>query len=579
MCAACCPGVAALTRGALGNLTIPAFAPATVSCDEADGMEQAGRMVILRGGPIITLDDDNPVGEALAIRGGAIVGVGTLTEIKRHYTQGAEIVDLEGRAVLPGFVEPHVHVLESALAKAGMLVETGMLADSGRLAETGTDQGDTRSARVPESASAEGACHPASVKRVSPESVEGERPPAPAAAGIAREAIGELFEREPERVAEIGARMLRELAMRGCTTVYDTGIGLLAGAAEHRLLHALARAPDAPVRVRGAFVPELAAALGATPGGGDERYDVVGISYWADGSIQDFAAALGEPYLNDRGSGALTHEGEELCAAMRRWHDAGWQLVVHADGDRATEQVLRCYEALADSGMLAESVATERSPGGGGQVGVSRRSDVPVVAGGLERLGGPGHTGGSGRAGVEVADRMARLPHRIEHFAVVHDEQIARAAALGISVSHTINQIYYLGQRLRDEVLGRERAAQVHSLRRDFDHGLLSSCHSDSPAAPVDPCLALRTATTRLMRDSDDVLGPFQQLKLEEALRTLTVHPAQQVLLGDRVGALRPGMLADLVVLDRDPRAVAPERLHELRVLETWLGGRRQRWG
>ena len=81
------------------------------------------------------------------------------------------------------------------------------------------------------------------------------------------------------------------------------------------------------------------------------------------------------------------------------------------------------------------------------------------------------------------------------------------------------------------------------------------------------------------MRDSDDVLGPFQQLTLDEALRTLTVNPARQVLLGDRVGMLRPGMLADLVVLDRDPRDVAPERLHELRVIETWLGGRRQRWG
>ena len=76
-----------------------------------------------------------------------------------------------------------------------------------------------------------------------------------------------------------GACALRELAMRGCTTVYDAGIGQLAGAAEHRLLGALARAPDAPVRVRGAFTPELATALGVAPGAGDEHYDVVGISY------------------------------------------------------------------------------------------------------------------------------------------------------------------------------------------------------------------------------------------------------------------------------------------------------------
>jgi predicted amidohydrolase YtcJ len=464
MCAVRCPGVTTTFARWIENLTIPTFAPPALPGDCPPGAvarepePERGRPVILRGGPILTLDEANPVGEALAIRGATIVDVGSLTEIKRHYTPGTEIVDLEGHAVLPGFVEPHVHVLASALAVAGIAAEE-----------------------------------------------------APA-----------LFEDELERVAEIGARMLRELAMRGCTTAYDPGIGLLAGAAEHRLLEALARAPDAPVRIRGAFTPELAAALGVAPGDGDERYDVVGISYWADGALESFAAALEEPYLNGHGSGALLHEELELCEALRAWHDAGWQLVVHAGGDRATEQALRCLEALADGDLTR---------------------------------------------------------HRIERFAVVSDEQIARAAALGISVSHAINEVYYEGERLRDEILGPERAAHVHSLRRDLEHGLSSSCHSDSPSVPVDPCLALRTATTRLMRDSDDVLGPFQQLKLDEALRTVTVNPARQVLLGDRVGVLRTGMLADLVVLDRDPRDVAPERLHELRVIETWLGGGRQRWG
>ncbi len=459
---ASCPGVAALVRGVLGNLAVPAFAPTVAPADVGARFSRTPepeRAVILRGGPILTVDDANPVGEALAIRGSTILGVGSLTEVKRHYTPGTEIVDLEGHAVLPGFVEPHVHVLKSALA----------------------------------------------------------------AADIAEDDAAGLLEDAPERVAELGARALRDLAMRGCTTVYDPGIGLLGGVAEHELLRSLARAPEAPVRLRGAFTPELAAALGASPGGGDERYDVVGIAHWADGPVQDFAAALGEPYLNGRGAGTLLHEEDELREAMRVWHDAGWQLVVHASGDRAIEQALRCYAAI-----LAEGRPDAR--------------------------------------------------HRIEHFTLAADEQIVQAAALGLSVSHTIDDVYFWGEAFRDHVLGPERAARVHSLRRNLEQGLASSCHSDSPLYPVDPCLTLRTATTRLMRDSDDVLGPFQQLKLDEALRTLTRNPADHVLLGGRVGSLRPGMLADLVVLDRDPREVAPERLHELRVLETWLGGRRQRW-
>ncbi len=486
----------------------------------APGDAYPERAVILRGGPILTMDDARPVGEALAIRGSTILGVGSLTEVKRHYTPGTEIIDLAGHAVLPGFVEPHVRVLESALS----------------------------------------------------------------AAGIEPDAAAVLCEEEPERIAALGARALRELAMRGCTTVYDTGIGRLAGAAEHRLLGALARAADAPVRVRGAFTPELATALGAAPGVGDERYHVVGISYRADGAIENFAAALGEPYLNGHGGGVLAHEEAELCEAMRAWHRAGWQLVVHSDGDLATEQVLRCFEAI-----LAE-VPAAGAPGVGGAGVGAPGVGAPAVgapAAGAPAAGAPARgapargapaRGAPGVGGAGVGVPAARGPHRIAHFTVVSDEQIARAAALGLSVSHAINQVYYLGERLRDQVLGPERAAHIHSLRRDLEHGLLSSCHSEIPSASIDPCLALRTATTRLMRDSDDVLGPFQQLTLEEALCTLTVNPARQVLLGERVGVLRPGMLADLVVLDRDPREVAPERLHELRVIETWLGGRRQRW-
>jgi predicted amidohydrolase YtcJ len=469
MCIACSPGVAALAPGASANLSVSAFAPPGGISESVEGPPAAEpeRAVILRGGPILTVDDADSVVEALAIRGSTILEMGSLTEIKRHYTSATEIVDLEGRAVLPGFVEPHVHLLASALA----------------------------------------------------------------AAGIPRESAARLLRDEPDRIVQIAADTLRGLARRGCTTVYDTGIGLLAGVAEHELLRALARAPDAPLRVRGAFTPELATSLGATPGFGDERYDVVGIAYWADGPIEECAAALDEPYLNGRGSGELVHEEAQLREAMRAWHRAGWQLVAHANGDRAVGQVLRCYEAIL--GMGGPSVANHA---------------------------------------------MSGIRHRIEHVTLAREEQVARAAALGVAVSHTINQVYCLGQTLRDEVLGAERAACVHALRRELEQDLASSCHSCSPAYPVDPCLALRTATTRLMRDSEDVLGPFQQLTLREALRTVTCNAADHVLLGHHVGSLRPGMFADLVVLDRDPRAVSPERLHELRVLETWLGGRRQRW-
>ncbi|HEY2767441.1 MAG TPA: amidohydrolase family protein [Solirubrobacteraceae bacterium] len=455
MYSACSPGIAAFARGVLGNLASPSFAPAGASIvggGSAGIRAGAERAVILRGGPILTVDEACPVAEAIAIRGSRILAVGSATEVKRHFTPATEILDLEGRAVLPGFVESDVNVLGSALA--------------------GSDG-------------------------------------------------PHLLSDDPGRVAELGAAKLREFAARGCTTVYDTSVGRVAGAAEHELLGALARAPDAPVRVRGALVPQLARAIDAAPRSGDERYDVIGIAYWADGPVHVGAAALSEPYLDGSGAGGLNHADDELCAAMRSWQRAGWQLIVHASGDRAGEQALRCFEEILEH-----------------------------------------------RPAMDVR-------HRIDGFALASDEQVARAAALGLSLSHAIDHVYFWGEDLRDHRLGPERAGRLHSILREVEQEICSSCHS---GRQVDPLLSVRTAMTRLMRDSDDVLGPFQQLDLEQALSTVTRNPARQALLGERVGMLRAGMLADLVVLDRDPREVAPERLHELRVLETWLGGRRQRW-
>ncbi|HEY3828170.1 MAG TPA: amidohydrolase [Solirubrobacteraceae bacterium] len=560
----------------LGNLAAPSFAPAglAASAGVAVGGHGGGeRSVILRGGPILTVDDAQPVAEAIAIRGSRILGVGSATDVKRHYTAATEILDLEGRAVLPGFVEPHVHVLMSALAAHWWLDVTPLVLPSKERVLAAVRESAGRGGRAgwvvgfgydparlppdyPELTASEldeaagvvptvlvnqsGHIAYANHAALAAAGI-GESTPDPAAGSYGRDEEGQLtgivyeapaiqvlVEKVPQptqaEVAQMGARTLREFAARGCTTIYDAGIGVLAGVADHELLRSLAQAPDAPLRVRGAFTPQLARALGVAPGGGDERYDVVGIKYWADGSTQGFTAALNEPYLGGRGRGRLNYEEGELCEELRAWHRAGWQLVVHSNGDRANEQVLRCFEEILS------------------------------------------------------AEPPAEVHHRIEHFTVASDEQAARAAALGLSLSHTINHIYYWGESFRDHVLGPERAAHIHALLRDVEHEICSSCHSDSPVSPVDPLLCMRTAATRLMRDSDDVLGPFQQLDLAQALRTVTRNPARQVLLGDRVGSLRAGMLADLVVLDRDPREVAPERLHELQVQETWLGGRRQLW-
>jgi predicted amidohydrolase YtcJ len=113
-------------------------------------------------------------------------------------------------------------------------------------------------------------------------------------------------------------------------------------------------------------------------------------------------------------------------------------------------------------------------------------------------------------------------------------------------------------------------------LASDFAFDLLVSLHSDAPATPVEPLQYVQTAVTRTIRGGREVLGPDQRVTVDQALKTVTLYPAYQSFLDDKVGSLEVGKLADLVVLDRNPRAVDPFEIGKIAVLETYIGGAMQ---
>ena len=249
------------------------------------------------------------------------------------------------------------------------------------------------------------------------------------------------------------------------------------------------------------------------------------IKFWADGSTQGFTAAVQEPYLNaaTNGSGALNYKTEDLYSLMGAWLKKGWQLIVHSNGDAATAQVLGIYEDL---------FAAHR-------------------------------------------ERDMCLMHRIEHFTVTTPEQVKHAARLGLGVGQTIGHVYYWGQTFRDWVLGPKRAARIDPIREDAEAGLVFSLHSDSPVTNLDPLLYLRTAVTRQMYGSEEVLGPEQRVDLQTALRGVTTNAAAHCAMGNVIGSLEVGKSADFVILEKDPREVDAVDLHLIGVSETWFQGRR----
>ena len=167
--------------------------------------------------------------------------------------------------------------------------------------------------------------------------------------------------------------------------------------------------------------------------------------------------------------------------------------------------------------------------------------------------------------------------HRIEHGGLFPPDEMERAARLGLTPSWHINYIYYYGEALRDEIIGPERAAISMPMAAAREHGHRSSLHNDSPMYPAEPFRLMRTAMTRRTRSGEQI-GPGQVIPVDDAIRAVTINPAWQLFLEDKVGSLEVGKLADLVVLSNNPRRINPDRLDEIKVLATWREGRRFLW-
>src|SRR5690606_11277651 len=129
----------------------------------------------------------------------------------------------------------------------------------------------------------------------------------------------------PELIMRIG-KMFEHAASVGCTSLFDCGIGLLAGSADLEILQAV-MSENPPVRLGGALVSTAMDAweeLGITPGYGDDRFRANAIKAWADGSNQARTGFQRVSYLGGTGRGALNYSFEELTSAVRRAHDQGW---------------------------------------------------------------------------------------------------------------------------------------------------------------------------------------------------------------------------------------------------------------
>jgi predicted amidohydrolase YtcJ len=535
----------------------------------AVGDRRPGAATVFVNGNILTVDAAFSTADAMAVQDGRILAVGKAADVIARAGADAARVDLTGRTVLPGFVDPHVHAVTGAL-----IAELMEYVGGARFATTAEvlDSLRQRAASAPAGAwilarnfdpsvqsgptaltfaelDAVSAEHPVFVLNASGHLAYANRK-AFAAAGIPADvanppgaefvrdaegklngvmknnvAFGRVLMRCPALATADPVAALLALGKRfhrvGLTTVSELGLA----PADLRVMRAAAATGELTARIRAYPFYTYDAdwdALQVRPNEGDALVRIAGYKLVADGSNQGLTGLQRTPYLGTDSVGMAYTGRDELVRLCRKRAAQGWQLAIHANGDAAIDNVL-------------DAIAAVRAEG------------VDVRA----------------------------LRPRIEHCSILHDEQIARMRELGVSASFLIGHVYFWGTAFRDTIFGEEKAELLDRARSCEQAGVGYTLHSDFMVTDPDPLLMIQTAVTRrTQREPDYALAPWEAGTVESAIRAVTATAAWQLQSEHEVGSLEVGKHADFVVLAADPRRVTPTRIREIAVLETWFDGR-----
>ncbi|CCH28627.1 amidohydrolase [Actinosynnema sp. NPDC047251] len=506
------------------------------------------------GGRFATLDPARPAATCLGVWGGRVVGLDEdVADLPAR-----RVVDLGGAVVLPGFVDAHNH-----LAWAGRASRTVDISGCATVAQVlDLLRGAPRSAWLEVAGyDHRGLDRPLTARdldavgsRVYVQDLSGHAcvvssdvlADLPPLGEVQRDAAGAptgfLAERAqsavramvlPYSIADIASDVRRgaqQCLREGVVLAAEAGVGEGLIGSSPLEIAAYQREP-LPIRVQlmvssgelrdvrahAADGVRRALPLGLRTGLGDEWLSIGALKLWTDGGMIARTAALTVPYVGVAGSGQLQDDPEVMRAAILDGHAAGWQLAVHAIGDRAVDFAL---DALA--GALA------RRP----------RPDAR---------------------------------HRIEHCGLVRPDQLDRIAALGVIPVVQPTFLWAYGDDY-SAIMGPERAPWLYRGRAFLDRGVVLAGSSDRPVADGSPLRAVQFMVERRSRTGLAV-GPDEAVTVTEALRAYTHNAAYACRREDLLGSLTPGKLADFVVLDDDPRTCEVSRIGDIGVLATVIGG------
>jgi len=512
---------------------------------------------------------NNDVVEAMYIVGGRIHTIGGNALVESVMDSKTRVIDLQGRTLLPGFIDAHSHFPASGIRAVSVdlapppIGQTGSIDELLRRVQQAAEK-QTDGAWILgynyDNTALSGGEHPTrkQLDEIAPE-VPVYLYHSSGHMGVANSKALEALSIDENSVVPFGGTygvdrltrklngLLQEKATPPLSLIinqysYKQQLGILtsardeylaagvttvqngyAGKNQMRVLRAAQNFGLLPQRVVvwPAHGKQAVTHKPSNPESGGSDYFIGAVKVLVDGSPQGMTAFLSEPYFDTRNHpeayrGFALVKQSRLEELVAKYHRAGYQLALHGNGDAAIEQIILAVE----------------------------------------------------NAQAEFVREDAR--HIIVHAQTIREDQIKRLKALSMTPSFFNTHTYYWGDWHRTQSLGPERASNISPTRWAQQADIRFSLHTDAPVTPIDPMQLLWSATRRETL-SGIVLGEHQRIDMQSALRALTIDAAWQNHLEHDLGSLEEGKLADMVELSHNPFDV--DDVRQIKVLSTYING------
>ncbi|GKU82175.1 amidohydrolase [Niallia sp. NCCP-28] len=514
---------------------------------------------IYYNGEIISMDKKNTIYEAIAIKKERIIAIGKFAELKKWSDSNTKFVDLEEKTVLPGLIDAHQHLFHSGFnllyihcshpSIKEMVEEIHMkskeLEPDEWIIGWGYDEANFQEKRHPETTDFKDIKNPIYISRYCEHTAvvnktvlqlmkltkettvkNGEivRNDDGEAIGVLKEEAMQLAKQvipayTKEQMKEAIKLAINENLSKGITSVHDAGLGFFSGSfeQEYMVLKEMAENKELSIRIYGMVLEKFFQKAIKKQKEKNGYFRIGAMKLFADGTISGKTAAISIDYNETVQSGMLLYTEAELTEKVMAAHKLGYQIAIHAIGDRAVEQVIQAY----DKALQTYPRSNHR--------------------------------------------------HRIEHSMITNKALLKKMKALEIIPILQPALVYQAGD-VYQENLDSTLSSQVFAAKKMMDHHLSPAGSSDAPITPGSPFFAIYAAMSRKTKRGK-VLAPENKITLDQALKMYTINAARASFDEANKGTLEVGKLGDMTIVPKGFMHFEENKIKDTKVLMTVIGG------